>query len=200
MRTWLLRLAAIALLLGLPPAVRPAPTSACSCPENYPLSIEEEWEGSRAVFAGRVVSHRVYNEETTPVLITELRVTTVWKGPRYETIYLTDSPNTTCESWFAEDEEYLVYVSYGWTAPGLCGRKIWFPSAQDDLAVLGEGQSPQPGSSNRIPSALQAYLLRDDTPPVPVWGIGLLAAVSVVAVVGGWYWLTHRRSRWDPRP
>ncbi len=165
MNPWLLRLAAIALLRGLPPVVSSEKVLACSCPEDYPLSIQDELEGSRAVFAGKVVRHGEYGEDSRATLVTEVKVSTVWKGPAYATIYLTDSPNTTCESWFSEDEEYLVYISQGWRAPGYCGRKVLLSNAQDDLEVLEEGQSPQPGSSNRIPPALQAYLLRDDSPP-----------------------------------
>ncbi len=200
MRPWLLRLLAIALLLGLPPVVSSEKVLACSCPEDYPLSIQDELEGSRAVFAGKVVSHGEYGEDSRATLVTEVKVSTVWKGPAYATIYLTDSPNTTCESWFSEDTEYLVYVSPRWRAPGLCGRSVLLSNAQDDLEVLGEGRSPQPGTSNAVPGALQQHLLRNDSQPLPAWGIGLLAAVGALALVGGWYWLAHRPSPWDPRP
>ena len=190
MARWLLRLAAIALLLGIPPTLQPERAHACVC--GAVPTVAESLENAGAVFAGRVVSEdpvfagRVSIEE----LVVEFHVSRVWKGERVETIFV-NNPFTTCRIWYYQGSEYLVYASdvqdIGLLA-SLCGRTRLLEYAQGDLVVLGEGQPPEPGTSAPRPGESPSPI-----PPVagtgmPVesrtsgsWLVGVLAGASVVA-------------------
>lgn len=193
MHSWFLRLAAIALLLGLPPALGTERALACSCAEPQP-TIEEFLQEARSVFAGTVVREREFGGEIRTTVVTEFRVSAVWKGARLETIYLTHSPGP-CQGGYTEGVGYLVYVSsYGWQAPGYCDRDISLGLAKRDLAMLGEGQPPEPGTSNSIPRALREAWLSEDSPLVPAWGIGLLVAGALV-LAGAGFRVIRRHAR-----
>lgn len=192
MRSRILRLAAIALLVGLPPAVRPEQAVACSC-AGPPPTIEEFLEEARSVFVGTVAREREFGDEYRTTVVTEFRVSTVWKGPALETIYLTHRPGP-CQGGYTEGVEYLVYVPSGWRAPGYCDRDMSLGRAQRDLAILGDGQPPEPGTSNGIPFALREAWLSEDSPLLPAWGIGLLVA-GALFLAGAGFRVARRRAR-----
>ena len=156
---------------------------ACSCAEPRP-TIEEFLADARSVFVGTVVRERAFGDEHRTAVVTEFRVSTVWKGPRLETIYLTHRPGP-CQGGYTEGVGYLVYVPSGWQAPGSCDRDRPLGHAQRDLEILGEGQPPEPGTSNGIPLALREAWLNDDSPLLPAWAIGLLVAGALVLAGAG---------------
>ena len=94
----LIRAVLIIPLIVLWILVHPEPSYACSCVENGPPI--EELANSAAVFMGRVVSVRELDPEdplwggaelvssSDPATI-GFAVQTVWKGPLYQTMYLT---------------------------------------------------------------------------------------------------------------
>ena len=200
MHPWLLRLAAIALLLGLPPVVSSEKVLACSCPEDYPLSIQDELEGSRAVFAGKVVRHGEYGEDSRGRWSPKSRSPLSGRDRPTPRSTLRTRPTRPARAGSPKTKNILYISPKDGGRLGIAVERFCSAMPRTTWRCWGEGQSPQPGSSNRIPPALQAYLLRDDSPPLPLWAIGLLVAASVVAVGGGWYWLAHRPSPWDPRP
>ena len=150
-------------------------------------------EGARSVFVGKVVSEREFGEEPRPTVVTEFRVSTVWKGPLLETIYLTHRPGP-CQGGFSEDVEYLVYVVSGWRAPGYCDRSLSLGWAQNDLTILGEGQPPEPGTGNAMPLVLREALLNQGSTVLPAWAIGLLV-VAGVGLAGAGLVGIRRRTR-----
>ena len=158
---------------------------ACSCSD--PGSPSEEFERSAAVFAGKVVSEvvSVSDPDGPDVLDSENHLTTgsegdivkigftstigfevdtVWKGPTYETMYLTIS--SPCGFNFVEGEKYIVY-SHDGSSTSLCSRTRLLSAAQEDLDVLGDGSAPQPGTSAPTPEQEDLDVLGDGSAPQP---------------------------------
>ena len=139
MQSRLLRLAAIAMLLGLSTATRPEQAMACSCiPPDPPLVAMDQ---SAAVFSGELVS---IDGDFAAILTFE--VFRVWKGPVAETLVLmTRSLGAgDCGYPFKAGRAYLVYADAGgdFFVVWLCSRTRSLEHAQEDLEVLGEGQTP----------------------------------------------------------
>ena len=126
---------------------------ACSCDD--PGSPSEELERSAAVFAGKVVSIRDPDgpdvSDSENHLTIGFEVDTVWKGPTYETMYLTTSPHgPACGFGFVEGEKYIVY-SHDGSSAHLCTRTKLLSAAQEDLDALGSGGATRPGTSAPTP-------------------------------------------------
>jgi hypothetical protein len=139
MRSWLLRLVAIVLLLGLAVGVRTERADACDC---APPTVREAFDWSAAVFSGRLVSA----EGSYPFALT-FEVFRVWKGAVTETqVVMTSSLGAgDCGYPFRElGVDYLIYAEadgpelWVW----LCGGTGLLEYAGDDLGVLGEGWLP----------------------------------------------------------
>ena len=182
MRPWVLRLAAIALLIGLPPAVGADRAFACSCIEpSPPLEAMEE---AATVFAGTVVAAR---SRGTGGKLYEFEVSRVWKGlPSAKKEVVTDAD---CGYFFKEGEEYLVYA-YPWGRvfeTNSCTRTTRMDRASDDLSALGEWRAPEPARGPYRPPVQEGEgtPLRGHSSPLSDWAIGLLAAASVAVVVTG---------------
>ena len=147
MRPWLLRLAAIALLLGLPPAVKPDSALACSCAE--PLSPQEAYQEYELIFSGRVVRvHDIPPEENDGLLderVSQFKVFTVWKGPSYETVWVESAAGSACGFSFVEGREYLVFVR--WLSVSLCSPTRELAAAGEYLIAMGEGFPAEPGTA-----------------------------------------------------
>lgn len=133
---------------------------ACSCaPPRPPL---EALERAEAVFAGTVtavsgIPPGGYNSSDPRVIA--FKVSEVWKGQSYETMFITTPlSEASCGFTFVEGEEYIVYAWKGVDVL-LCSRTKRLGQAQEDLAALGEGSAPEPGSSSPIPKS------RPDTVP-----------------------------------
>ncbi len=126
-------------------------TSACSC---APLgSPTEQLADSTSVFAGKVIDRKESeNSRGWSAFIVEFEVTTVWKGPLYETIYVgTNDNEISCGFEFHIGIEYIVYTYNGWT--GICRRTDFLARAKEDLVELGKGYKPLPGTSGPQPGA-----------------------------------------------
>ena len=128
---------------------------ACSCVR--PEGPSEELAQSAAVFTGRVISLREFHDpnakaisSTDPTTV-EFEVDTVWKGPSHETAYFTTARSeASCGFTFVEGKEYIVYSHDGSTVI-LCSRTALLENAETDLAELGEGDTPQPGTIGTTP-------------------------------------------------
>lgn len=143
MRPWLLRLLAVALLLGLLPAVHSERAAACDC--DLP-TVSDAFEYSAAVFSGRLVS--VEGEFSFTLTFEVFRV---WKGSVGETQVAKTSSlgGGDCGGYpFRElGQDYLVYAGPGgeeldelWI--WLCNGTGKLEYSQMDLEILGEGWGP----------------------------------------------------------
>ncbi len=190
MCTWLVRLAAVALVLGLLLSLTPERASACICRE-FPSS-EEMLALSDTVFAGRVVDMSdeagSYDSAVGYYRVVQFRVSRVWKGEPFSTIFLVD-PATSCTANFRAGHQYLVYASRitdlsssltGSLKTDACSRPTSLQNAQADIDVLGEGRLPEPGKVTSVPGeATFPYVGRRT--------IVLLAGTIVLAGLGLWY-------------
>lgn len=130
-----------ALLAGLLTFLLPDRIYACSClPLGTPL---EELEETPGAFMGKVSSISIIEDEPYDYAWHEFKVTTVWKGPLAETIFIKTQPRGMCGTGFAEGKEYVVY-SIGWDNG--CSRSRPVSAAAEDLAELGQGHKPIPGT------------------------------------------------------
>ena len=132
--------------------------SACDC--AY-MSPSEALASSTAVFAGRVIRDEEIeapNADETSMAwiygIVALEVTAVWKGPLYETMYVTTKDDFDCGFGFIQGypgygKEFLVYAYDGYVS--LCSRTRLLDDAQKDLDQLGEGRKPLPGTKGPLP-------------------------------------------------
>ena len=140
----MIRLALIGVLLVLVFATTPNRTYACSCAPLEPRT--ESLAKSTSVFAGRVVSiiESEEEDEDYPALV-EFDVSSVWKGPEHQTMFLRTSLGTsTCGYRFVPGLEYLVYSRDG-SRVSSCSRIRLLVGASNDLAELGEGRTPAVG-------------------------------------------------------
>ena len=178
--TWVIRLVLIVLVIGICFVVDTRISHACSCAYESP---SEALEGSSAVFAGTVVAvHNAPRDTRSQARwrkIYEFKVNTVWKGPLLETVFLTHAdasepyaPIVDCIRTFGEGVEYIVYGR-----GHLCSRTGLLSSAHEDIAALGEGQAPIPGTSEPKPE------IREEGSH-QAWLIPMTAVVSVAALYG----------------
>ncbi len=125
----------------------PAVTSACSCAELP--TAEEEIERSDAIFSGRVleIKEKKVNGYMTKCVLFE--VTNTWKGvDESQVIITTGQGGGDCGFRFIEGQEYLVYANesdmYGANSLTtiMCDRTNSLSALQDDLEVLGAGETP----------------------------------------------------------
>ncbi len=191
-----LALLAFLALVGLTPALglftEPSPTYACSC--VTPGSPSEELEASVLVFAGEVVSVEEQRSllglisSTDPTTV-EFRVHTVWKGQVGESISLvTARLGASCGFTFSTGKRYVVY-SRDESTVSLCSRTTPSAQAEEDLAVLGDGKTPEAGSVSPKP--------RGGCGLAPVTGNGVVD-VPLLGLAAGLLWLGWRR--WRHRP
>ena len=191
-----IRVAVIVPLISLWLLLHPEQSYACSC--VTPGSPSEEMATSAAVFMGRVVSVREFEpndgswSSIDPTTV-EFAVSTVWKGPSYETMFLTTARSgASCGFTFVEDEEYVVYSSNG-SGVSLCSRTRSLSEAQHDLTELGKGRAPIPGTIAPTPVP---FTPRASTPSQP-WAIIGPTVLLVVGLMIGATWLGLRKRRSD---
>lgn len=165
----------------------PGPVHACKCAQVG--SPSEELEKFSAAFAGRVVSiQHSYDPDGVSVSPQDrttvgLEVSVVWKGIVHEEMYITTPPTGgSCGFDFIEGEEYVVYAydspyTDGSYTVGICSRTAPLGQAQEDLDALGEGHSPQSGTSGPLPEQPQQPTLSR------AWII--ILSIAVVVAVGG---------------
>ena len=186
------RLALAAFLLSLSLFADTGQSYACSCVEPGPPA--EALASSTVVFAGEVVSIRGFETREGGIYSSgdlgtiELRVSTVWKGPVQETMFVTTvRSEASCGFTFKEGQQYVVYSRSEATPPevSLCSRTSLAANAQEDFAALGEGTQPEPGSKAPEPEARQPtestggcnILPQSARAPKDAWTVGLIAAV-----------------------
>jgi hypothetical protein len=127
--------------------ILPAGSNACSCAE-LPTAAEEI-ERSDAIFSGKVMEikeKKVKGYFTKKVLF---GVTNTWKGmDESQVIITTGEGGGDCGFRFIEGQEYLVYAKqsdmYGAKSLTtiMCDRTNVLRVLQDDLEVLGAGETP----------------------------------------------------------
>ena len=131
----------MSLLLLLPDCA-----SACSC---MGVPIQRYISSSDAVFSGEVVdlqNIRMFGPSDTVTL----RVSEAWKGTDQGTLEVsTPSQGSACGYHFEEGQEYLVYA-YGKQdlKVDACGETKQLSKADEDLALLGNGEQPKDGGDD----------------------------------------------------
>ena len=164
------------------------------------------------VFRGRAVSAREYpgfeleKDEGIIYLAAPQEivfdVTTLWKGHRYETIYLTTNGDSqSCGYQFFEGIEYIVYSNSRQVT--WCSRTQPIGAAAEDLAELGEGEPPVPGTISPTPdvsgrlanyeSWVRERAQRSDGCGLAPGAVGL-SSVGIAAVIAWLIILRRRRS------
>ncbi|MXY72662.1 MAG: hypothetical protein F4Y97_06430 [Dehalococcoidia bacterium] len=199
MRRWLVRFAAIAMLVGLPPTVKPESAAACAC--EAPGSPSEEMEKHDAVLLGQVASVYQVGTGQRRDLVFEMEVYRWWKGDLYETVYLIGGRVTGDCRWYEPSNEYrpnrvyagktyIVYAdrvgSRGFDSdlphdtliPDGCSRTEEVADLQDPHG-LGVGQAPLSGAAAPRPAGGEEGFRY----PLSAWATGVLAFV-VLAVAG----------------
>lgn len=190
MPTFTMRTVLTVALIGLSSLANHEPAYTCSCAP--PGSPSEALENSEVVFWGKVVSVREFDRgdgtwgSMDPTTV-EFDVTTVWKGPGYQTMYfITPRSGASCGFTFVEGVDYVVY-SWNGSEVILCSRTRPLSKATVDLEELGEGRGADQGTTA-------------PTPEVSEYRSGggceigsSVAAGSVVALTGGLIWLGIRR-------
>ena len=193
------RLMLVALLAGAAFLAVSRESKACSYAAHG--SPSDERRKAKYVFAGEVVAvHPVKDDK-----VYEFKVDTVWKGPLYETAYISGYEDADAKSLcpagykpYAVGLKYLVYDSYH-----RFSRTRLMIYASEDLAELGEGRRPEPGLTAPVPFAItQARMTQQEvvteTPTIDrligflVW---TLASVLVVAILGLLIWTRIGRRR-----
>ena len=194
MRSWLLRLAAIALLLGLPPALMAERVSACSY--DAPPPPVEALEEADAVFYGRVVSLEYWREDQYQLGIhVTFEVAGLWKGTVASTVGVnTLALEPTCGFPFAIHGDYLVYAYRDpvgerlWTGAGSRTTGDYYQAIEDRME-LGPGRTPEP-AARPLPWET------DSAAGLPSWAIGLIGAAGGVLIAGlGFAAISRRRAR-----
>ena len=205
---------AIGLLVAIVEVLLQASTRqayACSAPAPPPLI--EVLEGSDLAFVGEVVSidrqeiqgeaHRRFED------IIEFKTREVWKGEPYETMFalrtwdLTPpSPPSPCppSPSFAVSVSYIVFVSNGRTHLSMNSstQQLTY-SVEDEVATLGIGKTPIPGTVSPIPER-QGLPVETQSGGscnlVPVNGSGSndMSAVGL-GILLVWFWLRRRARR-----
>lgn len=127
----------------------PSAAQACSCVE--PQTVEAELARSTAVFAGKVLEvkeHKSLNGYMTKSVLFE--VSQSWKSvTESQVIITTGQGGGDCGYGFQQGIEYLVYANpssmYGDEddlVTIICSRTNELSAAQEDLAILGQGDMP----------------------------------------------------------
>ena len=219
-----MRLLLVIPLIGIWLIVHPEQGYSLSCVGVG--SPSEELERADAVFMGRVVSvsgvEEVHGEQTNvDSLITEFKVTVVWKGPINQTVFI--NIGGSYGPGFVEGEEYVVYAYHSGRRTGLatgpCTRTTSLSGAMEDLAGLGEGTklleaaaavTSQPmGASTPQPTDTPVPQATDGPVPGPTprtppdmtetgGGRGLLPiaiGLSVMGLLAGLAWCGLRKRR-----
>ena len=130
----------------------PESSHACSCPA---LTLEEAFREAGHIFLGEHVGSRSlgYRGGTgwADVMELEFRVKMVWKGEIAETIYVWGEGGgggMSCgkSSWPHDRRGTIVYAGHNLDVY-LCTRAVAYGDAAEDLALLGEGRVPRPGTT-----------------------------------------------------
>ena len=147
-------------------SVDPEPVHACVCFD--PDSPSEAFSEATSVFVGKAIqvtnASWINTPETREDVTTrsgintyEFRVGAVYKGARYETMFVnTWVGGSSCDYWFHLGEEYIVYAydddDYGGLWAHICTRTELAWAAQEDFEELSKGSAPEPGTEAPRPN------------------------------------------------
>ncbi|OKL36865.1 hypothetical protein [Domibacillus mangrovi] len=126
----------------------PSYGEACSCAK--PPDVKEEFSLSKAVFRGKVTEiDEKKSVSGFPTKSVRFEVNETWKGVSQSQVNVTTgNGGGDCGYEFRKGQEYLVYANdsdmYGSSEQTviICSRTKEISTAQEDLAILGEGQTP----------------------------------------------------------
>ena len=192
------RVSLIVLLIGVWILVHPEPSYACLCIDPGPTPAEG-FSRSTSVFRGQVVSVIEFDPgepfwggtkiiSTQDPTTVEFLVETVWKGPLYQTRYLTTfRDSASCGFPFVEGVTYVVYSADG-LSTYMCDRTRRLSEATDDLEYLGRGYKPVQSLAAPTP----------DLSEHRTGGCGLsphTTELSAIGMVAGIVWIALRRKR-----
>ena len=168
---------------------------ACGCVGI--ASPSETLSEATAVFAGMPVDISVIRwreslmggEVRRGVDSYEFRVSVVWKGEVYETMFVNTSNGngSSCDYGFVLDMEYVVYAYdvNGTLWAGQCTRTAPVRLAQEDLDELGEGAAPMLGSNASplmtVPTVANGscnVFAPHSQVPIDAWPLTLVAGVA----------------------
>ena len=146
-----------------------------ACIDPPVASPKEKLQSASVVFAGKVVAA----ESVPGGWVYEFKVHTVWKGPLHEKVLMflrvrADVEGSSCRTGtrlLGVGLEYLVYDN-------IHSRTELLRWATEDLAELGEGQRPVPGSVAPVPEDVKGA--RDLKLAIQVV-IGIVIAIAVTA-------------------
>ena len=178
-------------------SIGPATSHACSCVE--PPSVESELERSDAVFSGEVLEvkeQKDFGDFMKKRVLFE--VTDTWKGfSESQVIITTGSGGGDCGFEFQVGHEYLVYAVESTMYSDeselvtiICDRTTELTSAQEDLAVLGEGKPPTEQVDLKAELAAES-----DKDNLILWVIGNIALLIVAFFV----WRKIRKNQFKNR-
>ena len=133
----------------------PAPVEACVCIKHSDPA--DAYENAEMVFKGEIIA--VGDLEGTDNVLYGFKVDAVWKGPRYETLYVSTQQisYSSCGTGFEKDKTYIVYAYGVGDEPGhygvsLCSRILSRPSEiWADSLVIGDPEAPIAGANAERP-------------------------------------------------
>jgi len=167
-------------------------------------------ERAEAVFEARVEHLRVEpgRGENLGTIRYELEVLRVWKGEVGAAAQLgTRVSDSTCERILGVGKVYVIYAGRddeGELTDNRCSRTRLASSADEDLAVLGAGNTPRTGPPTTAPSSREPPRIAPPAPdlgPPPITGRGCVIDAEVGAPLGsllalaGLAWLPRGRPR-----
>ena len=184
---------------------------ACSYPAPPPMT--QVLEGADLAFVGEVISidrqeiksddYRTFED------IIEFRTSEVWKGEPYETMFVKrtwlltpPSPSSSCppDPSFAKGARYIVFVWNGRTHLSVNSPTQQFSyTLEDEIASLGAGKTPIPGSVSPIPERVGQPVEEQSgggcglTPSYAVGSVNL-SGIGLTAMLA-WLWIRRRIRR-----
>lgn len=172
----------IIALLGVVTVFFMAPSIAYACSCAYPPKPAEALAEAKAVFAGTVKEIRPtsYGKEIL------FEVNKTWKGVNQTQVLVsTGGGGGDCGYNFNKGSDYVVYAhtdtfysKSGGLATNICNRTADLSSAEEDIAILGQGNHP----GEQVNLETNAY--------ARTW---LIAALIAVALFGaGWRFFRKR--------
>ena len=119
---------------------------ACSC--MPPGEIQDEIDGSSAIFFGKVIEEKLpkgFMRNSADSSYYTFEVQGIWKGPPYKTLTISTAASTaSCGYPFEVGKEYLVFASgtYDDLSAYLCSRTGLISDSGKDLVLLGDAVLP----------------------------------------------------------
>ncbi len=190
-------LVALIIVFAVPVFASSGEVHACECVESD--SAQERLDEASAVFQGRVVEMQFedwpFDIDSTAVpldepLTVEFIVHKVWKSEVSKITRLRTARSEPCGFPFKMFKDYLVYAdgNTGSLEVRACSRTQPALDAEEDLAILGDGYPPGPGSRGVVrPATLDCFA------PSGTASIGL--DTWPLMLIAGFVWFGIRKRR-----